>query len=84
MLEVPKYLLRLYRSNKYIYAQVLSPHTQNIVISASSIEPNLRTSLPKTCSIEVRTMFSWLSAATFTRACLSGPQCRLALRWASS
>ena len=54
MQQASKYLLRLYKSNKYTYAQVISPVTRQIVLSASSIEPSLRNSLPSTSNKEVR------------------------------
>ena len=54
MPQAPHFLLRLYSSNKYIYAQVLSPFTRQLVFGASSIERDLRTTLSKTANIEVK------------------------------
>ena len=54
MPQAPRYLLRLYNTNKYIYAQVLCPFSRQLVLGASSIERDLRTTLSKTANIEAR------------------------------
>ena len=58
MLQGPKYLLRVYFSNRYAYAQVLSPETRQICLGVSTIERSLRESLPRTSTKEVQSLLS--------------------------
>lgn len=44
--------LVVYRSLKYIYAQVIDDDKGHTLAAASSLEPALRNALPKTCDIE--------------------------------
>ncbi|MFN7095375.1 MAG: 50S ribosomal protein L18, partial [Burkholderiales bacterium] len=47
-----RFRLSIFRSNKYIYAQIIDDTTSSTIVSASSFEKDVRKKLTKTSSIE--------------------------------
>jgi len=54
MQRTKPYILKLFFSNRYSYAQVLRSSDGNILAAASTIEKDLRTTLTSTSDKEVR------------------------------
>ena len=66
----PPFLVKLFFSNHYSYAQILRKADGHIVASASTIERQLRTTLDNRADKAVRALFSWLYSVKRT---LTGP-----------
>ena len=54
MQRTKPYILKLFFSNRYSYAQILRSSDGNILAAASTIEKDLRAELPSTSDKEVR------------------------------
>lgn len=52
ILESGKYRLLVHKSNKHIYAQILDPDTGNVVLSASTLENEIKQKYPNGCSLQ--------------------------------
>ena len=68
MQRTKPYILKLFFSNRYSYAQILRSTDGNILAAASTIEKDLREVLPSTSDKEVRalalvTMQTWKPTA---------------------
>lgn len=55
MREVGATRLCVYRTSKHIYAQVLEPKTENVLVSASTLEVGMRDSLENTGNLDAAT-----------------------------